>query len=212
MDPEWLKRELSQPGRSQSALARFMGLVPEQVNRICKGTRQIKASEAEQIHNYLESTVSGGAAITPLSTRRIIVSGIPLRGTVEAGSWREVPLTDMELEYFPAPKSLVDAGAYGLRVAGPSMNLRYPEGTIVIVLPWHGGPLPFGRRVIVERVRADGLVETTIKEMVKAADGSPELWPRSSHPAHQKPIPLDTADGITVRLIGVVKSSYIPEE
>ena len=44
IEPEWLKDELEKPGRSQSALARFMGLGSAAiVNRMCKGERRITA-------------------------------------------------------------------------------------------------------------------------------------------------------------------------
>lgn len=55
--PSWLKAELDQPGRSQSALAKFMGLSsPAIVNRMCKGERTISAKEADEIYAYLAAT------------------------------------------------------------------------------------------------------------------------------------------------------------
>lgn len=212
IEPAWLKAELTKPGRSQSALARFLGLAPEQVNRICSGARGIKADEADKIRAYLTGT--GGAASFPhISPRMAHASALPIKGTVEAGSWREVAFTDLEHdpETLAAPKSIVDSGAFALRVSGPSMDLRYPPGSFVIVQPWQGGPLPIGRRVVVERTRPDGLVETTVKELSQNATGALELWPRSRHPAHQAPIPYTEIEGVTVRIVGVVISSYQPE-
>lgn len=212
MDVEWLKAELAKPGRSQSALARHLGVVPEIVNRIVHGRRQVKAHEADKIREYLSATTDGGAAtIARIAPRPIPAALLTVRGTVEAGSWREVTLTDFghEPETLPAPRSVVDSGAYALRVAGPSMDLLYPDGSFVVVQPWHGGPLPFGKRVIVERSR-DGLIETTVKELVRGADGEPELWPRSSHPAHQAPLPYKEDDA-TVRLMAVVIWSMKPD-
>jgi SOS-response transcriptional repressor LexA len=215
MDAEWLKTELLGRGRSQSALARFMGVVPEIVNRIVNGKRQIKAHEADQIRAYLAATRDGAPASTShISARLNTAAFLTVRGSVEAGSWREVAFSDVEvheLETLPAPQSIVDSGAFALRVSGPSMDRLYREGTFVIVQPWHGGPLPFGRRVIVERERKDGLIETTVKELVRGADGEPELWPRSNHPAHQTPLLFKDMDGVTVRLAGLVVSSYQPE-
>lgn len=209
MDIEWLKAELAKPGRSQSALARHLGVVPEIVNRIVHGRRQVKASEADQIRAYLAATESGAPAtltrIAPLPTP---ASPLTVRGIVEAGSWREMALSDLEYEpeTFLAPRSVVDSGAFALRVAGPSMDLLYPDGSFVVVQPWDGGPLPFGKRVIVERTK-HGLIETTVKELVRGPDGEPVLWPRSSHPAHQEPILLNQDDE-TIRLIGIVISSH----
>lgn len=214
MQPDWLKAELAKPGRSQSALARFLKMAPEQVNRMCKGTRKISADEADQIRAYLAATASGGGAtITHLSPKPGQVSLLTVRGTVEAGSWREVPFTDLahDLETLPAPRSVVDSGAFALRVAGPSMDLLYPDGSYVVVQPWHGGPLPYGKRVVVERSRPDGLMETTVKELVRGPGGEPELWPRSSSPAHQAPIPYKDVEGVTVRILGTVVWRMAPE-
>lgn len=211
IDPVWLKTELTKRGRSQSALARFLGMAPEQVNRICNGSRRIQADEADKIRSYLAST--GGAAFPHISPQLAVASALPVKGAVEAGSWREVAFTDLEHdpETIPAPKSIVDSGAFALRVSGPSMDLRYPAGSFVIVQPWPGGALPYGRRVVVQRERPDGLIETTVKELVLGANGEPELWPRSSHPAHQTPVPFKDMEGVTVSIVGVVISSYHPE-
>lgn len=59
IDPEWLKAELDKPGRSQSALARFMKFSSAAiVNRMCTGKREITAREADQIRAYLAATGS----------------------------------------------------------------------------------------------------------------------------------------------------------
>lgn len=211
MDSEWLKAELQKPGRSQSALARQLGVVPEIVNRIVHGRRQVKAHEADAIRAYLAATETGTpATFARVAPRPIATSTLPVRGTVEAGSWREVAFSDFgqDFETLIAPQSIVDSGAFALRVAGPSMDLMYPDGSFVVVQPWHGGPLPFGKRVIVERHR-DGLVETSVKELVRGSDGEPELWPRSSHPAHRTPIPYKEGD--TLHLVGVVVWSMRPD-
>jgi phage repressor protein C with HTH and peptisase S24 domain len=214
MQADWLKSELEKPGRSQSALARFMGVVPEIVNRMANGKRQIKAHEADQIRQYMAATSGSGSATLPhISPRPSAASLLTVRGTVEAGSWREVAFTDFEHEpeTLPAPRSIVDSGAFALRVAGPSMDQLYPDGSYVVVQPWHGGPLPFGKRVVVERSRPDGLAETTVKELVRGADGEAELWPRSNHPAHQSPVPYKDIEDVTVRIVGVVVWSMKPE-
>jgi phage repressor protein C with HTH and peptisase S24 domain len=204
MDHRWLRAELEKPGRSQSALARFLGLEhPSIVNRMVAGQRTIKATEADRIRQYLSSTEDSTAAITHSGQVALQASSLPVRGIVEAGSWREVAYSDIATEELIAPKSIVDSGAYALKVAGPSMDLFYPDGSYVIVQPWHGGPLPIGKHVIVERER-DGLRETTIKELCRAADGRLELWPRSSQPGHQTPLTYDEHDEATVRLIGRV--------
>lgn len=214
MDAAWLKSELEKPGRSQSALARHLGVVPEIVNRIVHGRRQVKSHEADKIRDYLAQTdpenpatthARGGAALSRLAQPTLPTARLPVRGIVEAGSWREsVALSDFaqDQETLIAPRSVVDSGSFALRVVGPSMDRLYPDGSYVVVQPWQGGPLPYGKRVIVERSR-DGLIETTVKELVRGDDGEPELWPRSNHPAHQAALIYRDEDA-TLRIIGVV--------
>lgn len=210
MDPQWLKAELAKPGRSQSDLARFLGVDhPSIVNRMCTGARQIKAGEADKIREYLARTEERAASVYHLPANTERTSPLIVRGTVEAGSWRESSVGDLsEAEVITAPKSLVDAGAFALRVVGPSMDLRYPPGSVVIVEPWDGPP-PVGRRVVVERSRPGGLIETSVKELVRGSGGELELWPRSSHPAHQAPVPFGDQDDVTVKLLGIVRKVLI---
>lgn len=214
MDPSWLKSELEKPGRSQSALARFLNLEhPSIVNRMVAGTRQIKASEADRIRAYLAATQQSGgsAAISHSGTVPAAAYYLPVRGVVEAGSWREKVLSDLvDPEMLVAPKSIVDTGAFALKVIGPSMDRFYRDGTYVVVEPWAGGPLPVGKHVVVEREKPDGTVEATVKELVRAADGSLELWPRSNSPLHQTPVPFANDDAVLVRLVGRVTWGISP--
>lgn len=212
IDPAWLKAELAKEKRSQAGLARYLGIATESVNRVCKGTRQIKMAEAEKIYEYLSLTAEPGATIPHTSPKVASTSLLQVRGTAEAGSWREVALREVQdPATLVAPQHLAEIGAYALRVEGPSMDRRYPPGSYVIVAPWHGGPLPYGKRVVVERTAQDGKIETTVKDLVRGMNGEPELWPRSSHPAHQTPLPYKTVDDIRIDVIGTVVGSYRDE-
>lgn len=57
LDPDWLRAELKKPGRSQSGLARAMGLAQSAVNHLVNGGRELKAREIEQVRAYLAETV-----------------------------------------------------------------------------------------------------------------------------------------------------------
>lgn len=199
---EALKIELEKPGRSQSALGRAMGLKPEQVNRICAGTRQIKAAELPLIEHYLEATGSAPFRTEAVATVRIV-------GAVEAGAWRE-PGLDVLGEFIPVVATLGDADLFALRVAGASMNLKYDEGSYVIVRPWQGGPWPVGKNVVVQRTDAAGKIETTLKELVMGERGL-ELWPRSSDPRFQEAVAFSPTDD-TIEIIGRVVSSWRAED
>jgi SOS-response transcriptional repressor LexA len=209
MEASWIKAELEKPGRSQSALARFLGLDPASVNRIANGTRQIKAQEAEKIKAYLAATQRGG--VLPHGTQPEAARMIPVIGTVEAGAWRESANDYMEQLDIPVvDHRLFDGEVFALRVAGPSMNLMYPDGSFVVVRPFQGGALPIGKRVVVRRVR-DGLHEMTVKELTQLPTGELELWPRSSDPRFQVAVPYEAEDS-TVEIIGRVIATLGFEE
>lgn len=100
---------------------------------------------------------------------------------------------------------------FGVEVVCPSMNQRYPVGTIVIALKRAAldGPIPDGASVVVEKRHGDdaGLF---VRSFVSTADGRIWLLPAStlqdSPPLSFRP---DSPDGIEI--IGVVIGSYQPE-
>lgn len=60
MNGEELKRYLDMPGRSQAALARWLGFPDNSyVNKMVKGQRQIKLDELPKIQAYLKATARG---------------------------------------------------------------------------------------------------------------------------------------------------------
>ena len=77
--PEILDEELKKSGRSQSALARAMGVDHAIVNRMVRGLRQIKAVELPLIESYLRAT--GEVSFQPEA-----VDTVPVVGAVEAGA------------------------------------------------------------------------------------------------------------------------------
>lgn len=102
---------------------------------------------------------------------------------------------------------------FGLEVVGDSMNLLYPEGTILECV-WYFGDevIPSGKRVIVQRTRDDGALEATVKELVRDEDGVEWLVPRSSNPVHQAFRGDQPGEGITrVEIIARVVASIRPE-
>ncbi len=150
------------------------------------------------------------------------IAGVKVLGEVQAGVWMEAVQWDDGDTYevpYGVPAKFADS-AYGLRVIGDSMNLVYPDGTVVIVIPvWeYGDEIPSGKRVIVERRKKDGIVEATAKEL-EVINGHAKLWPRSTNPKFQQAIdiawPYEEPQGIgleTVEIKGVIIGSYRSEE
>jgi repressor LexA len=150
-----------------------------------------------------------------------LVSGVnltvvPVIGAVEAGVWREAMEWPPDKQFYiqvPEDKRFSGLSRQALEVAGPSMNRLYPQGTYVIVvslLEVGRDPEP-GERVVCQRRNRTGQVEATIKEYV-VSEGRRYLWPRSFHPDHQTPIPLEPSpENEEVRVTALVTGSYRPE-
>ncbi len=147
---------------------------------------------------------------------------IEIRGSVEAGVWKEAaewPEDERRTVAVPVAQKYADK-AFGLVVNGGSMNEIYPPGSIItcISLENYTAELESGDRVVVERRSTDGLHETTCKELKFDDDGRPWLWPRSNSPKHQQPIelpwppPIEYDDDTEIRLVAVVLGSYRPEK
>lgn len=94
------------------------------------------------------------------------------------------------------------------------MDRDYPDGSTIICIKLHEieGELKPGRNVVVYRRRADGQIEATVKKYVVDAHGT-WLYPNSSHPEHQAPIPIPAPDGSDeeVWIEALVVGSYRPE-
>lgn len=137
-------------------------------------------------------------------------------GNVEAGAWRPaIQLSEEEWEAMTCDDRPEFRGGlrFGLRVRGPSMNDHYAPGTILDCVRFIGidrRPKD-GDHVIVYRRGPGDLVEATVKELVEVAGGW-ELWPRSSHPAHQTPLTLESApsddENEEIRVAALVIGSY----
>lgn len=132
---------------------------------------------------------------------------LPVVGAVEADYWAagwEWPETDKFDVAVPADRRFPDIERFGLLVRGPAMDKLYPDGAIAICanLTDLGTPPAPGQKFVVLRRDPADRYEVTIKELAYDQDGTPWLWPRSNHPAHQTPLPYpgtpalaDTASG-----------------
>ena len=140
-----------------------------------------------------------------------------IKGEVAAGVWKEA--WEFEPDEWEVFTGRADVSAplqkrFGLRVAGESMNEVYPIGSVLECVQYdQGESIPNGRRVIVQRERIDGTLETTVKEMIRTDDGTVWLRPRSTNPSFlpfRGDVP-DDPDITRVEIIGVVVGSYRPE-
>lgn len=148
-------------------------------------------------------------------------------GEVEAGVFKDTLeyVADDQFDiYVPVDPRYRGLHRAALKVRGPSMNLIYPEGSFIVVVPvlelgedW--APRS-GMRVVVQRSNSQGQMEATVKEIEIDSDGHFWLAPKSSHPGFTTAwrVP-DKWDGNgdfdehsdNLRITGLVIGSYRPE-
>jgi hypothetical protein len=110
-------------------------------------------------------------------------------------------------------------GIFAVRVEAPGAEGLYPTGSILICRPFgHVWDAPPARpRVIVQR-QIGAEVEVTVRDLVIREDMA-WLWPRSTHPDHQEPIPMrwpprepvNPANTDGSAIVGIVLASWQPE-
>ncbi|RUV07972.1 phage repressor [Mesorhizobium sp. M1A.F.Ca.IN.020.03.2.1] len=137
------------------------------------------------------------------------VRHVKVTGFVQAGAWAETwEWSDDEVYSVPVPDdpALRAFGLHAAETRGPSMNKRYPEKTVLVFtdLIETGAALELGKRYIVERERADGLREATVKTLWRDENDKIWLLPESNDPRFQEPIPIDGGEDDTVRVVGRV--------
>lgn len=139
-----------------------------------------------------------------------------VKGEVAAGVFKEaweIPEDEWQTFIGRADVAAPLKDRYFLKVSGDSMNMLYPDQSLVEVVAYHGDyPIPPGKRVIVQRKNLSGGIETTVKEYMVDDAGHEWLVPRSTNPTHQS-FRADVAqDGIeSIEIIAVVVASVRPE-
>lgn len=137
-----------------------------------------------------------------------------VNGGVAAGVWRESEHWNDERRFqLDLPSPIKGAKRFGVEVEGLSMNEFYQPGDVLDCISiFSGGAKPKpGDHVIVERERADGLRELTVKEF--QTDGERQiLVPRSTRPDF-KPIDYpgpnpETSNGERIQVIAFVVAHY----
>jgi repressor LexA len=236
MRNKWLKDRLKEVRKTQMGLAQALGLPRSRVSEMISGERKIGAGEVATIAAYLEWPAD--RVLAHLSDRSVLplnldptpqrMGSITVVGEIAAGVFKDTllyePAEQFEME-IPTDPRYARYKKQGLRLSGPSMNLVYPEGSIVVVvsvidLAEDGYEPKSGQRVIVQRSNDLGQVEATVKELQIDGEGHAWLWPRSDHPQFQQPWKVpetwqgsgefdENADNL--RITALVIGSYRPE-
>ena len=197
-------------GLTMAELGDAAGTEAPTINKLEKGQMRLTDVWMQRIAKAL------GVQVAELITEAPPPEAIFVRGRVQAGAWAESLEWDADERYpvwVPIPEKWRAFNKFGLEVRGPSMNRRYPEGTILVcvsVIEADVEPQQ-GHRYIVERIDSAGQHEMTVKELKFDDDGKAWLWPDSDHPEHQAPIAADGGDGDSIEIRGIVITSVQPE-
>ncbi|WP_337996206.1 XRE family transcriptional regulator [Oleispirillum naphthae] len=196
-------------GWTSTQLARASGIAPSTLNRFLnqevKHTLSVPtmAKIDDAVSSYLKKItdkheaavkaqiygISGSSSLEPVAADSITID---VKGAVQAGVWTSAyELREDEWTPVTLPRPDSHTQYFGLRVMGESMNLVYPEGTILVCVPMmeYDHSLIDGDHVIVQRWE-NGMVEATVKELRHDKDGQAWLWPRSDRPEFQAPLRL----------------------
>jgi phage repressor protein C with HTH and peptisase S24 domain len=118
-----IAERLAAEGRTKAALARHLGRSVHSIGRLTASARELPASEAQQVENFF----NGAAPETPMTR-------IPVYGYAAAGGDERVSLAANDvLDELELPVGLIRGEAFGVRVAGDSMEPRLFSGETVIV-------------------------------------------------------------------------------
>lgn len=197
-------------------LARKAGLGETVVRDLIKGHKKdVQLSTLEALAAALEVPLSSLLPIQESFTQ--LGPSLPVKGAVAAGVWKEAMEWPQDDWTTFTGRSDVTADLehrFGLLVEGESMADLYPPGTVIECVSVFGrAEIEAGKRVVVIRRRDTGDVEATVKEYVIDANGRQWLRPRSSNPAFQEWISLETAEPgiLETRIVAIVVGSFRPE-
>lgn len=208
-----LQTIMTRKGVKPTSLSLKIGKNPTLVKDLFEKTADTKVSTVFKLADALgvsaSSLLDDGMELLPAGPQLF------LKGEVAAGAWKEAiewPHDDWQAMTGRPDISADPEHRFFLRVCGDSMNLVYPEGTLIECVSTFGRAEPApGKRVVVMRKRRDQMFEATVKELVED-DGQLWLVPRSSNPIHAAinlKAPDDNIEETSI--IAVVVSSVRPE-
>lgn len=201
---------LKELGINPFEAARRGDLERSYVNDILIGKKHsVRTDKIESLARALQLdpadlSVSKSKAVAEGAIRRVLVKGF-----VQAGYWAETWEWGDDDQYtvpVPDDPALQPFTLSAAEARGPSMNKRYPDKTVLVFTDAveTGAALELGKRYIVERERADGLREATVKTLWRDETGKIWLLPESDDPRFQEPIPIDGGEDDAVRVVGRV--------
>lgn len=214
---QWVVENLNKPGRSQSELARRLGVHPSAINKLVNGKRGLKTAEIPIAADYFGEPAPGGDV-------RQVIGGqllpVVVNGKVAAGVFREVDDFDQsapERVWEPPDERFPNARRMAFDVEGDSVNALEPRpifpGDRLICVSFEDVSdqvrVKDGLIVVVERTRDGGHTREWSVKQVELYEDRIEFHPRSTNKSH-KPIIVrretQADDGVQVEIIALVRA------
>lgn len=195
----WLDARLRElPGKSQAGLARLLNVPSPRISELKTGVWQLPSLQVQRAARYLEWTtdllLEKMAGHAEAIEHQIDYSVVVIRGEVAAGIWVESwewPAEEWLTVHVPKTKNdFQGVPVYGVRVVGDSMNLKFPNGTILECVKYIDidRQPQSGEYVVVHRRNSNGDYECTVKRFRKDENGKAWLLPESDKPEFQGPL------------------------
>lgn len=206
-----IKRLRQQAGLGQQELAERLGVTWQTVSNVERGKVGLNSKKLALWAAALGVEPHDLVSADDGSRRVQVIGHVQAGHYAESWAFDEADLYDVPV---PDDAKFRRFRLQGVEVRGPSMNRRYPEGTVLVFTDAveTGEDVVVGKRYIIERERADGLREATVKLLWRDNEGRMWLLPESDDPRFQEPIPLEGGDGDTIRIVGRVRYSVARED
>nr|WP_258571362.1 XRE family transcriptional regulator [Flavimaribacter sediminis] len=203
---EQLKRIRKSRGLSQSDVADALGIVVANYNRLERGKVELTLSRMKELAILLKCEP------VDLITNKTHTRFVKVRSSIEADQWMKHTEWPEDQWYEITVPDDAELQTYSLNAAevrGPSMNKKFPHGSVLVYSEAGDNPLQLEANAsyIIETRRSDGMKEATAKTAITDNSGKFWLMPESTDPRHQQPIELENTIAGQVSILGKVRYS-----
>lgn len=202
----WL-RQLKKIGLRE--LARRLDIDPNTLSRLETGKQRMSIEWLTKLSGALDVSVSALLEDSNCEGQVVVV------GQACCNDWREKCWYPKDKQYsvhIPPDERSVYPERFAIEGHCPAMNLRYPEGSLIICAPLDtiDDGMVIGKRYLIEswrKKKGKKEYELTIKKLTADDDGSLWFVTESSHPAYQMSLPFDSNGDVAIKPVAVVIGS-----
>ena len=142
-----------------------------------------------------------------------------IKGEARCNHWQQGCWYKADKRYavaVPTDPRFPDAERFGIELRCPDMNLRYPEGSLLLCVSLEAveGGIEIDQRYLIECRRKRGHdheTELTVKTLTTVGGNRPIFVTESSEPGHQMSVPLFSSSGDKIRPIALVTGFVQPQ-